>query len=188
MEGGNDKIGDFVDFMEYKKLHHAAKRYHMMALVCIRKFWRYLLDSVRIYSFTRLFTYNFLPFLVENRCNAAFYSLGQNCHSSEKSSRTLRKTVTAISQKHKVEREICYHFVRLFISIYRVLRDYARFLDEIVRNEKLAQAVSIDMFAHLYIRYSFIVCSTGKKQIDTKKRKWRNLPIPIAPLTKRERR
>lgn len=41
---GNDRIGDFIDFMEYKKLQQLAKRQHATSLFCVRKFWRYLLE------------------------------------------------------------------------------------------------------------------------------------------------
>lgn len=102
IEGGNNNIGDYVDFMEYKKLMKAAKQYHHMALVCIRKFWRYLLDSkIDVLQLSNL------------------------------------SSKIAFAEKKATE-----NYTKLLARYpknIRVLRDYARFLDEVVSDEKLAQ-------------------------------------------------
>lgn len=58
-EAGTGAGGNFVDFMEFKKLQQAARRYHTMALSCIRKFWKCLLEPVCPLSlfFLRLLTF-----------------------------------------------------------------------------------------------------------------------------------
>lgn len=101
IEGGSNKIGDFVDFMEYKKLMRAAKQYHHMALVCIRRFWKHLLD--RKIDVMQLSTLSSKIAFAEKKASESYAKLLQR-----------------------------------YPKNIRVLRDYARFLDEVSSDEKMA--------------------------------------------------
>lgn len=100
-DGGKDMVGDFVSYLEYKKMHQTAKRYHAAAAVSMRKFWKYLLEpQVDVLELS---------------------DLSSNIATAQK-----KASDTYLKLIHHHPRNI------------RILRDYARFLDEIVNDEHSA--------------------------------------------------
>lgn len=101
---GSDNIGDFVDFMEFKRLQSDARKQHMNSLTSVRKFWNYLLQPrVDVFELSELT--NKIA-MAEKRAMEQYTKLLSN-HSKN----------------------------------VRVLRDYARFLDEVVLDESAAAEV-----------------------------------------------
>lgn len=98
----------FIIFQEYKKLQQAARRYHTTSLVCVRKFWRYLLEPVCLFIYNiyikiyiiYIIILSFIHFFIlESGCNAIITFVQQDCTCSKKGWRALHQVVEELSQK-----------------------------------------------------------------------------------------
>ena len=70
----------------------------------------------------------------------------------------------------------------------RILRDYARFLDEIANDDHSAQEVSLYLTSPSILPlppslFSVIKARYGGRQTDTRRKKWKRSQTLTAPLT-----